>query len=155
MESDFMLPRINIVRQHLPYEIDMLEYTFRELALPSRDQGKVNVLIECFCLHARNLIDFFWKDEPLSGSMACATHFTSPEYANRRGPDLRKSPLYGKLSTQIVHLSYKRTIDTAEKIGPEDRQRLKALIEAEIKAFPTFMREPYKKYWPYPSEKQS
>ena len=51
--------------KHVGYELDMLVYTFDKLLLVeqlverSLQAGQVNALIEAFCLHARNLDEFF------------------------------------------------------------------------------------------------
>lgn len=43
----------------LPYELWMLDETFKRLNEPLTDQVIANALIESFCIHARQLIDFF------------------------------------------------------------------------------------------------
>jgi hypothetical protein len=51
--------------KHVGYELDMLVYTFDKLLLVERlversfQGGQVNALIEAFCIHARNLDEFF------------------------------------------------------------------------------------------------
>jgi hypothetical protein len=46
---------------HLDYEIWMLEQTYTRL----RDDEVIkNAIIESFCVHARNLLEFFWKEAP-------------------------------------------------------------------------------------------
>src|SRR6266436_6144730 len=59
---------INIFKEHLPYEIDMMRKTYTELeslvrgpAGPETVEAKVRrfALIESFCIHCRSLLDFF------------------------------------------------------------------------------------------------
>lgn len=46
--------------KHLRYEVQMLGETFRRLEAPEFvDQTTINSLIESFCIHARNLNEFF------------------------------------------------------------------------------------------------
>jgi hypothetical protein len=44
---------------HLPYEINMLRVSFALLSTGVMGPALTNVLIESFCVHARNLIEFF------------------------------------------------------------------------------------------------
>ena len=68
-----------IISEHLPYEIDMFRYSYNGLRSSSYDQAKLNILIECFCMHARNLLDFFWDKE--RSNYAVARQFTIASYA--------------------------------------------------------------------------
>jgi hypothetical protein len=47
-----------ILQEHLRYDVDMLEGTFRLLNEPTGDLIVGNALIESFCIHARGLIEF-------------------------------------------------------------------------------------------------
>jgi len=51
-------------RQTIIYEIDMLKYCYRKLVEEKKPLRKLDgyVLLECFLLHYRNLIDFFGKE---------------------------------------------------------------------------------------------
>ena len=52
---------LEFVREHLPYEIDMLRSTYLTLYQGGVDWAIRNALIESFCIHARNLLEFFSK----------------------------------------------------------------------------------------------
>lgn len=47
-----IIQKNEIISKHLPYEIDMLRYAYRKLQSASHDPETLNVLIECFCVHA-------------------------------------------------------------------------------------------------------
>ena len=142
--SEAMSKRIAIVVEHLLYEFFMLNYCFECLTSHSLDVNHNNVLIESFCLHARNLIDFFWGKEPASGDRPSADHFTDKEYPNHRGADPRGKAIYSKLNTQVAHLSYSRTSDRSKKISHQDRVELRQLVEPELAIFYAHLREPYR-----------
>ena len=142
--SEAMSKRVELVIEHLRYEYEMLEYSFERLTEPGLDRNYNNAMTESFCIHARNLIDFFWGDRPLSGDTPSATHFTVKDYAKLRGDDPRNRTIYGKLNTEIAHLSYSRAMDKARKISHHDRMALKTLIEPEIANFYANLREPYR-----------
>ena len=48
-----------IIDGHLPYEVDMMRDAHIRLANGIEDSNVKNAYIEVFCIHARNLIDFF------------------------------------------------------------------------------------------------
>jgi hypothetical protein len=75
-----MADRNKILSEHLLYERNMLHYSYKSLQNPPSEQAAYNVLTECFCLHARNLIDFFWENKPLGAKDAVARHFTDNSY---------------------------------------------------------------------------
>jgi hypothetical protein len=71
---------MDIIEEHLPYEIDMLRHTYRQLSVVSKvdpahetNEQRANrcALIESFCVHARSLIDFFADDKKGTDAVAC------------------------------------------------------------------------------------
>jgi hypothetical protein len=64
--------------EHLLYEIDMLNKTAK--FYPGCDQVVINMRIESFGAHLRNLIDFFYNNTPRSDDVV-ATDFFSDESA--------------------------------------------------------------------------
>lgn len=53
---------------HILYEIEMYLDTFEDYRKPefgNKGQYYNNLVIECFCLHTRNLLDFFLNKENL------------------------------------------------------------------------------------------
>jgi hypothetical protein len=140
-----MTQKDKIISEHLPYEIDMLRHAYERLQSSSHGQATLNVLIECFSLHARNLLDFFW--DPKHSNYAVAREFTTALYQPFSGTSPKKDGLYGKLNEQVTHLTYGRTEDPADKIGPAERLTLKNLIESEIDNFSNHIQEQFRELW--------
>jgi hypothetical protein len=65
----------SIICEDLPYEIDMLRYAYQRLQSSPPETPEYNALIECFSVHARDLLDFFWDPTPKKGNHAIARHF--------------------------------------------------------------------------------
>lgn len=146
-----MEKRKEVISIHLFYEIEMLRRSHHILQggmpLPLLSPVVANLAIEGFCLHARNLIDFFADDRPPGAKSAVARHFTISDYCPFNGNEVKKDVLYGKINKQIVHLTYDRTDDSNLKIGPKDREQLRSLIESEILEFEKCLRPPYDRVW--------
>jgi hypothetical protein len=140
--------------EHLQYELDMffvtdhaLKVTVAVLTPPIR-YG----LVEVFCIHARNLIEFFGQLSETPGHARSdymgARHFCDGAYVPWRGkPPAQK--LVGKLSRHVSHLTYDRTKAVSEKIGVEAREELFGLLKSETANFGRHLREPYRSRWRY------
>src|SRR5665213_2428310 len=107
------------LRDHVSYEIDMLNETFDRLGKPVGDSVMGNALIESFCIHARNLIDFLGNED---GGLR-ASSYVDAQYAHAKHVGVGKA-LYQKLSTQIAHLGQRRTSNNQDKINTADRRTL-------------------------------
>ncbi len=117
--------------EHLPYEIRMMRYEYSKMValnmIPKAPsvELEMNSAIEGFCLHARNLMEFFKNKSDFD-----PREFTVRGYPlNKRF--LRDSFL-SKLNAQLTHLSSRRTSDPKEKLHGPDFDELKRAIEAEI-----------------------
>jgi len=99
------------LNEHLPYEVETLSYAYNELLKDPQDQHQRNVLIECFCIHSRNLIEFFngRKERRDFKATDFAPSFQMPVEQN-------STAIYDKLSKQITHFSKDRKADPREKI---------------------------------------
>jgi hypothetical protein len=135
----------SIIEHHLRYEVQMLRYTHRRLGVKFSNKCEENACIESFCIHARNLIDFLGGKLNDDGKYAAASHFAD-------GYSVQEVPgkLYGKLSEQIVHITYNRSDNDEEKLGPDDRKRLFELIDKEIQIFIRRLKEQYRPLWQEP-----
>lgn len=134
-----------IIFEMLPYGIDMLRHAYGRLQSASHGQATANILIECFCLHARNLLDFFWDKK--HSNHAVAREFTTPSYNPFGGVSPKTNGVYRKLHDQILHLTYGRTDVMEEKIGHQQRAELKNLIEKEIDNFGIHIDASYRHLW--------
>jgi hypothetical protein len=126
---------------HVPYELGRLDEMYRLLAEPDllnfkaipephRDTVR-DALIVGFCIHAKNLMEFFaGKPEPLH---ACAKDFANGEYQPLRvAHRSRLHELKGMLNNQLSHLSYERANDPQEKIDIQERKDFLDVIHAEL-----------------------
>ena len=135
---------------HVVYEVNMLRQTFGFLHVPAWSPELLNMIIESFCVHARNLIDFFNENSATPGQSkgyVGAKHFcTNYQPWTEGGPS---KDLVGRLSRQISHLTYDRTSQNEEKIGPKEQLELVRLIEQELEIFGKCLRKPYASRWPF------
>jgi hypothetical protein len=135
---------------HLVYEINMFRHAYNFLRVPAWSQEMANALIESFCVHARNLIDFFseYSETPgQSRDYIGARHFCKDFQSWTKGGPT--DDVKNRLNRQISHLTYDREAATNRKIGPDERNELVELIEREIEIFASHLREPYTARWPF------
>ena len=138
--------------KHVGYELDMLVYTFDKLLLVeqlverSLQPGQVNALIEAFCIHARNLDEFFQGSG--RGDTLKAELFADGEYAPLTNDKERKD-LVRKINKQISHLTEQRTSEIKEKIGTADRAKLFYILIAEADNFTRHLQPHLRRAWKY------
>jgi hypothetical protein len=109
-----------ILGHHYTYELDMLEDTY---GLIRDTQIKQNAFMESFCIHARNLIEFFRGD----GRQYVETSYTPFATAKSRIDKLNQI-----LNQQIAHLDIKkRVVNDDEKISNETRYELLKILAKE------------------------
>jgi hypothetical protein len=115
---------------HLPYEIWMMREAMKALATRQLSPFETNAFIETFCLHARNLIEFFKTKE------ACDF---DPRDLAVPGFILNKrfigDAALTQITRQVSHLTKGRRADNAEKITVGDMRTMLREIEAEIDRF--------------------
>lgn len=138
--------------KHLPYEITMLRGSHRLLRrlddLGARDDAErtdlANALIESFCVHARNLIDFLkGKNQDFKPHQ-----FTVATYAPPAGTIARNA--ITQINEQISHLTRGRTTSAEEKINAPRRLEILMALEDAIDAFNAGLTDEYKKLWDAP-----
>lgn len=132
---------LEIVRDHLPYELDMLAGTFAKLEQGAADTIVRNALIESFCIHARSLIDFFNNEQGVHASV-----FTADSYVPFSQGKIR-SVLSEKLNTQIAHLTLRRTSDSARKIDDVARRELLDGLASALRDFTQHLKPEYAALW--------
>lgn len=114
-------------QRYLHYEVWMLRSTY-DLLIQSRSDIVINnALIESFCIHARNLIEFFKNHKSCDFD---PRWFTNNNFRLKR--TFVRDGLVRKINTQISHLTCERTTEVASKIGPKDRAELLNSIESEL-----------------------
>ncbi len=139
---------MDIIEEHLPYEIDMLRRTYMQLSVvckvsPDRETDEQRAtrctLTESFCVHARSLIDFFADEKRGTDAVAC--EFTDNRFVRLdRSKEPIKSIRDTKLNKQIFHLTKNRTIVESEKFDAgKDGMEVLKIIEPAIEVFTNFL----------------
>jgi hypothetical protein len=136
---------VEIMEHHLPYEIGMLVFTSRLLEtmqpgnLPDHEKAMRNALIESFCIHARNLIDFLEGKKKKSRLRAKSV---TDGYKPASG--WIDKALTKKIEDQIAHITINRTLDPSARINGEVRTKLLRAIAKELVAFRKKLRPQYR-----------
>jgi hypothetical protein len=123
------------LQHHLGYEIDMMNrsywliYQIRSLldktdAPALQKDAASNAMKEDFCLHARALIEFFFKRKENS-----ATGFAVPGYKEAVEP----KDWVRALNNQIVHVMDGRTALNAEKLQDDDWADILRWLDQELR----------------------
>jgi hypothetical protein len=124
--------------EHLPYEIWMMRDSLQAVARIGLSEFEKNAFIETFCLHARNLVEFF-KRQGDSGPHP----FTDAEFKrNHKGVVSVK-----KIQEQVSHLRRGRTKDETQKINGHDLTKMHEAIEAEIQRFARHLKSEWLGKW--------
>ena len=101
----------DVLREHLPNEVKRLNDAFKRLLVHDLDRAMVDILIELFCIHAHNLIEFF-LEETLTpkgrNAVAGARHYVGRSYTAFEGNNIRAEEFYEKLKAQVDHIRYGR-----------------------------------------------
>jgi hypothetical protein len=104
----------------------MLLETFYLLETGTEKPVINNALIEAFCIHARNLDEFFACKK---GVTAC--NFTTNAYK----PEGLANDHVRKLNHQIAHIDQKRTTNVSDKINGNDRRGMLRNIMVQRQLF--------------------
>jgi hypothetical protein len=122
-----------ILEQHYNYELYMLANTYRLL---EDNLVQQNALIESFCIHARNLIEFFRGD----GRQYVETTYTP--FAASKSRIKKLNPI---LNHQIAHLDVNnRTAKNSDKISDKNRFELITILNTETVEFQKHLKESYR-----------
>jgi hypothetical protein len=130
-----------LLRRHIPYEVNMLRATYKELLAPSPSRLIRNVVIESFHIHARNLIEFFKNDKQC---VVDPRRYMTPDY--RIDGDFIARSLETRISQQIVHLTAQRIAGKGQLDNPERDQTVTA-IEQQISRFEKHLTKEWQKIW--------
>jgi len=95
-----------------------------------------NALIESFCIHARNLFEFFSEEAPqYTQNYRPFSHITE---SKRKG-------IIKKLNVHVAHVRFQgRATNDADKINDRDRAEMLNILSDEIKEFRTHVRPEYR-----------
>jgi hypothetical protein len=132
--------------KHLRYEVQMLGETLRKLQERDfDDQWDANALIESFCVHARNLNEFFMEDGR-HWDLLKASSFTDTGYRRPR-KTRRRAALFKKIDRQIAHLTKRRTSGVRNKIDDRQRATMFAPLYADLRNFDLHLKPALRRKW--------
>ena len=135
-----------LIGEHLDYEIKMLHETRKALRGEPVPTGIIaNALMESFCIHARNLNEFFFEN-PRWPDILKASDFATSEYNKPENPHDRRL-LFDKINKQISHLTKDRTSKPHEKIGTADREEMYGWVHAFLVFFDDYVRPEFRSSW--------
>ena len=90
------------------------------------DEVIKNALIESFCVHARNLFEFFGEAPQYTQNYQPFSHITK---SKRKG-------IRSKLNVHVTHVKFQgRATNDADKINDRDRAEMLNILSDEIKEF--------------------
>lgn len=135
-----------LIGEHLAYEIKMLHETRKALrGEPVSTEVIANAVMESFCIHARNLNEFFFES-PRWKDVLKASEFAASDYRKPENSDDRRA-LFDRINKQISHLSRERTSAPQEKIGPADREEMYSWVYAFLEYFDGHVRPELRSAW--------
>ena len=139
------LKEISILEEHLPYELDMLDKAYELLITEMHNEEPnrviVSLCIECFWLHARNLIEFF-RGTNKSGRTAAAITFTKDQVAYVFDTNITEF-----INDQICHINYNRNILSESKLMGSEVKRNKESIDRAVLKFQDNLTEESRGHW--------
>lgn len=125
-----------VAREHIEYEIDMLEYCAVNLVPMPPPGPQRNLLLEGFALHARGLIQFLFPERKKRNrdDMAADHHVGNvAAWRAARGPyqslsvGLRR--VIRRVGSEVAHLSYERV-----GVTPKQKEWDVSALAAELRA---------------------
>jgi hypothetical protein len=130
-----------IFEDHLPYEITMLRWGCRAAGSGILEGNMQNAAIECFWLHARNLMEFFKKGH--QNRYCSGTPFEAFV-----GSAALVEALTPRINNQIAHVIFdKRTSATSEKLDWPEVTACHQLIETELAKFTDHLDQRWQPKW--------
>lgn len=138
-----------MLREHLPYELDMLEWAYaflhdQKFEDQRKDEGQRNAAIECFWTHARNLYEFMTrKGKGDFEGVAAATDFVGGAF----NPDLPFEKMDDNMNVQVSHLQYERPSSVNGKLGGYDMGRFREALNRAVKLFESKLNDDARGIW--------
>jgi len=130
-----------LLSEHIPYEADMLNGTFRLLSDGIDDPVTRNAVIESFCVHCRSLINFLRNDDDDVKVKEFAPRFDHLAVCQNK-------QYRALISDQIAHLCKRRKSANKDKIGPDLWLEMYEEIAKQILLFAEQIKDELKGAWP-------
>jgi len=102
-----------------------------------------NAAIEALWIHARCLLEFFWRVSQTEGRTSCAQDFTRKQLEY----DLPFGTLEDSINNHICHLNYARFRNLADKIDGFTMQRVKEALERAVSLFQSNLKDDFEEIW--------
>lgn len=104
----------NFLDEHFCYEVEMLYFAVTSLKYYNiaASQNGINMSLECFLFHGRNLLEFFYYKP--TNNYARAAHFVENDKWQQNRPEKTKNiiELERRTSKEVVHLTFDRISGT-------------------------------------------
>lgn len=112
--------------KHVAYELGMFRTMFNSFSPERADPEK----LECFHLHARNLLEFFCKLDD-STNLILPEDFGAPERVKCQNV----GPIYGEICERVSHLSWNRLDREQEQREYSDWRNTYEIIQEKAREF--------------------
>jgi len=95
--------------EHIYYEVLMFNQTL-ELLIQKKPQIEINILLDSFAIHARNLLDFFYPKDSARIDDLLVFDFIDKLFYYNRNKTKKKELIFisRKVDKQVAHLTYTR-----------------------------------------------
>lgn len=94
---------------HIVYEIMMFNGTAIKLSSGITDQFEINIALESFVVHSRNLFDFFYSEKKYPDDISVYDYLKRKKDFNKEKSKKRNlENLTNKANKQVAHLTYSR-----------------------------------------------
>ena len=130
------------ISRHLPYEVQMMRELHPELTSGRYNQLIHNSNIQSFCIHARNLIEFFKNKKSCDFDPRLFT-----DSRHEPNGDFIEHVLEGKIHQQIAHLTAQRTANAEDQLGPKQWTKILKRVNDEIERFEAALTPEFRKKW--------
>lgn len=133
--------KATFLREHLPYELLMLRYTLKKLAMPQNILDW-NAYFESFATHGRNLYCFLTNDKD-------SKNFKARDFINQFDAGKTNDTIgaFSKLNPQIFHLGKQRKNNKIGKANTEEANQIGCWIEANFSMFIDGLGHEYGSNW--------
>ena len=141
------------IKEHIPYELNMLEYAFASLEEADGREARNscvplrNAMIEAFWLHARNLVEFLNQPRNKTGISEGGTISARDLTTDGFNPETNLKEMYDRINNAITHLQYGRPSQPERKLAGYEMARTKDTLDREIKNFERALLPKYQKVW--------
>ncbi|HEY4516393.1 MAG TPA: hypothetical protein VJG64_00440 [Candidatus Paceibacterota bacterium] len=140
--------------EHVCYEISMLHFTTQYMSeIPSHalsvNRYLPNALLESWCVHLRNLLDFFYTQaaERYNDDMVAEDYVSDLRQFKRQRAKVKLPALKKRIAKQIAHLTYHRNVYN-KKTKPWHYRDIYGKLKPTISAFYDALPD-HRKKWPH------